>query len=292
MPRRSPEEFLGYVLRAIAPYLDTLVLVGGFAVSLYRLHPRAARTEIPHLYTFDADFAVPPEVRIKAGRSLSVLMAAAGLEPRFFGDSVPPVMKFFPGRAEADAEAAARDQYYVEFLTPLIGPATDRAGRAIATKEIQKGVAAQRLRFLDLLMVNTWEVPLDALPGMQGKVHGQVRVRLPHPGLLIVQKVLISGVPGRRAQRPKDMAYIYEVLALFRRELDRLAQEVREITGKVPGWRKWLGQFKRRATERFRTPNAPGVTEAHAALRAAWGGDEGPTREMIHMAVWAFLRHL
>lgn len=289
---RSPEKFLRYVLRAITPYLDTLVLVGGFAVWLYRFHPRAARTEVVPLLTFDVDFAAPPELKMRGGRSLSDLVAAVGLEPRFFGDYVPPVMKFFPRRADAGAEAASPDQYYVEFLTPLIGPATDRAGRVIATKEVQKGVTAQRLRFLDLLMVNTWDVALDALPGMQGKLDAKVRVRLPHPGLLIVQKVLISGARGHQEERPKDMAYIYEVLVLFRRQLDLIAREVREITGKAPPWRKWFGQFKRRASELFKTPNAPGVTEAHAALAASWGRGEAPTPEMIHAAVWAFLKHL
>lgn len=67
---KSPEDFLGYVLRAIAPYVDSLVLVGGFAVRLYRLHPRAAPTGIVSLVTFDADFVAPPELKIKAGRRL------------------------------------------------------------------------------------------------------------------------------------------------------------------------------------------------------------------------------
>lgn len=292
MPFRSPEEFLKHVLRAIAPYLDGLVLVGGFAVWLYRFHPQAAGTEIPPLLTFDVDFAASTELGIKGGRSLSDLLAAAGLELKFFGDSAPPVMKFFSKRAEADAEASSADQYYVEFLTPLVGPAADRAGRVMATKEIQKGVAAQRLRFLDLLTVNTWEVGLDALPGMQDKVDGQIRVRLPHPGLLIVQKVLIAGGPRRQEERPKDMAYIYEVLVLFRRQLDLLARDVREITSKVPPWRKWLGQFKRKATELFRTPEAPGILEAEGVLAASWGESEAPTSEMIHAAVWVFLRNV
>lgn len=292
MSFRSPDEFLGYVLQAIAPYLDSLVLVGGFAVWLYRFHPRAAGTEILPLLTFDADFAASTELGIKGGRSLSDRLAAAGLAPKFFGDSAPPVMKFFPKRAEADAETLSANQYYVEFLTPLVGRAADRAGRVMATKEIQKGVAAQRLRFLDLLMVNTWEVGLDALPGMQDKGDRQIRVRLPHPGLLIVQKVLIAGGPRRREERPKDMAYIYEVLVLFRKELDLLARDAREITSKVPAWRKWLGQFKRKATELFRTPEAPGISEAQGVLATSWGGGEAPTSEMIHAAVWAFLRHL
>lgn len=289
---RSPEEFLRYVLRAITPYLDTLVLVGGFAVWLYRFHPRAARTEVVPLLTFDVDFAAPPELRIKAGRSLSDLVAAAGLEPKFFGDHIPPVMKFFPRKEDAPMQEAALDQYCVEFLTPLIGAKTDRAGKGVTTKEIQKGITAQRLRYLDLLTVDPWQIPLAALPGRQGKVDGGPHVTLPHPGLFVVQKILISTEAVRREKRPKDMAQVYEVLALFRRELDLLAREVREITAKVSAWRQWLERFKRMAAVLFKTPSAPGITEAHAALAASWGGGEAPTPEMIHAAVWAFLKNV
>ncbi|HEV8663668.1 MAG TPA: GSU2403 family nucleotidyltransferase fold protein [Candidatus Methylomirabilis sp.] len=289
---KSPEDFLGHVLRAIAPYLDSLVLVGGFAVRLYRFHPRAASTGIVPLITFDADFVAPPELEIKAGRRLSDLVAAADLEPNFFGDYKPPVMKFFPKEGETPRRGAAQDQYYVEFLTPLIGAGTDRAGNVVGTREIQKGVTAQRLRYLDLLTVSPWQIPLVRLPGMGAKVGDGNFVKVPDPGLFIVQKVLISRETGRQEERPKDMAYIYEVLALFRGELRQLAEGVRRIAGKGSTWQRWIGRSKRMAAELFKTPVAPGVTEAHAVFAAAAGGGEVPTPEMIHAGVQAFLKEL
>ncbi len=41
MPVESPDAFLAHVLQVLRPYLDRLVLVGGFAARLYALHPQA-----------------------------------------------------------------------------------------------------------------------------------------------------------------------------------------------------------------------------------------------------------
>jgi len=288
---RSPEEFLGHVLRGISPYLDTLVLVGGFAVWLCRFHPRAAQTEIVPLRTFAVDLAAPPEVRSMAGRSLSDLVAAAGLQPTFFGDQIPPVMKFFPVRESTSPRDNPADQYCVEFFTPLTGRTAGRAGRVSPTKEIQKGITAQRLRYLHLLMVDPWRVSLKVLPGMKGKADERIRVKVPHPGLFVAHKILISDEAGRREKRGKDMAFLYEVLALFRRDIPLLAQEVREIAGKSPVWRRWLKRFRQRAAELFETPSSAGVTEAYEVFASAAAGGETPTPFMIHAGVQAFLRH-
>jgi hypothetical protein len=199
-------------------------------------------------------------------------------------------MRFFPTQESARTEQRPPEQYCMEFLTPLVGGRVDRAGGAVTTKEIQKGVTAQRLRYLDLLMVESWRVPLAVLPGMGGRVDERIRVKLPHPGLFVVHKVLVSGEVGRREKRAKDMAFIYEVLALFRRDMALLAQEVHGISGKSATWRWWLKRFKQRGAELFGTPSAAGVTEAHAALAGSAAGGEVPTLEMIYAGVQAFLR--
>jgi hypothetical protein len=287
---RSPEEFLAFVLHAIAPYLSSVVIVGGFAVWLYRSHPRAAHTEIIPLRTYDVDIAAPPELRIVGGQRLTKLMEAAAFEARLLGRHTLPVMRFVPKRERFHSEEGPPDAYGVEFLTPLIGSGADRTGNVVATKEIQKGVTAQCLRYLDLLREEPWQIALAALPGIQARMDQGIRVQVPHPGLFIVQKILISGEPGRREKRAKDMAYIYEVLALFRRDISLLVQEVKRTLGKARSRQRWLQRFERSANELFRTPRAPGVTEAHAILASAAVGTEAPTPEMIHAAVHTFLR--
>ncbi len=93
MTFRSPDAFLVHVLRAFEPYLDCLVLIGGFAVRLYEHHPRAVSAPTRILRTFDADFATPPRLP-RRRRSLGELAEAAGLRPDFRGDRIPPVMRF------------------------------------------------------------------------------------------------------------------------------------------------------------------------------------------------------
>ena len=61
----SPEAFLGHVLDTVRPYLDRLVLIGGFAVRLYEHHPRAMPMATQILRTFDADLATPLHLPIR-----------------------------------------------------------------------------------------------------------------------------------------------------------------------------------------------------------------------------------
>jgi len=286
----SPDAFLAHVLWTFRSYLNTLVLVGGFAVRLYEIHPRAVRAAVRMLRTFDADLAAPSGGIPVAGESLSALAEAAGFQPDFRGDHIPPVMKLVP--KEAIGGAIGVDQYSVEFLTPMTGPPVSRSGRAVVTSDIQAGVTAQRLRYLDLLLESPWRVSLAGLSGIPDATT-TIEVRLPHPSFFIVQKILISEELNRQDKRPKDMAYVYQVVSLFRRELIALAEDVRDQTGAIPAWRKWLDRFRRLAGFLFGGPTAPGVTEAHTVLRAEMAGSglDVPSPEMIHAGVNLFLKN-
>lgn len=94
MAADSPDAFLAHVLQVFRPYLDRVVLAGGFAARLYGLHPQAAPTGLRLLRTFDADFATPPRVERVAGRSLYDLARAAAFDEE-------PLREFEPrGRAQ------------------------------------------------------------------------------------------------------------------------------------------------------------------------------------------------
>jgi hypothetical protein len=227
------------------------------------------------------------------GESLSALAEAAGFKLDFRGDHIPPVMKFVPkGTLGRPAEV---NQYTVEFLTPMTGAPIGRNKRAVVTSDIQAGVTAQRLRYLDLLLDHPWRVSLAELPGIPKETR-TVKIRLPHPGLFIVQKILISEDRNRLDRRPKDMAYVYQVVSLFRRELMALAEDVRVQMDATPTWHKhkWLVRFTRLAGSLFSGPTAPGVTEAYTVLRAEMAGLglDVPSPQMIHAGVSLFLRSL
>ncbi len=242
------------------------------------------------LRTFDADLATPSGRIPLAGESLSALAEAAGFQTDLRGDHIPPVMKFVPKGALA--RPVGVDQYTVEFLTPMTGAPVSRSGMADVTSDIQAGVTAQRLRYLDLLLERPWRVPLAGLSGIPDATT-TIEVHLPHPGFFIVQKILISEELNRHDKRPKDMAYIYQVVSLFRRELIALAEDIRVQMDANPAWRKWLKRFKRLAGSLFGGPTAPGVTEAHTVLRAEMAGSglDVPSPQMIHTGVSLFLKN-
>ena len=290
MEFNSPDAFLAHVLWTFRSYLNTLVLVGGFAVRLYEFHPRAAPAAVRVLRTFDVDLATPSGEIPLAGESLGELAEAAGFQPDLRGDHTPPVMKFVPKGALAGPVGV--DQYTVEFLTPMTGAPVSRSRRAVVTSDIQAGVTAQRLRYLDLLLERPWRVSLAGLPGIPEETR-TIEVALPHPGFFIVQKILISEELNRQDKRPKDMAYVYQVVSLFRRELIALAEDVQVQMGANPAWRKWLKRFRRLAGSLFGGPTAPGVTEAHTVLRAEMAGSglDVPSPQMIHAGISLFLKN-
>lgn len=289
MTFRSPDAFLLHVLRAFHPYLDRLVLVGGFAVRLYEHHPRAVSTATRVLRTFDADFATPPQLP-RRGRSLGALAEAAGLRPDFRGDRIPPVMRFVLARSD---RRAGEEEYSLEFLTPLTGPPVERGGRVTVTTEVQAGVTAQRLRYLDLLFEAPWHVSLAGFPGVRLE-RQPITVQVPHPGFFMVQKLLIAGDRTAKDRRAKDMAYFYQVASMFRRELPALAAEVRVRMEGATGWRRWLGRARRQADVLFANPDSPGVRSAHRAFSAELAGQgvEVPSVAMIHAGIRVFLNEL
>ena len=53
------------LIEALEPWLEQVVLIGGWAHRLYRLHPRAQTLTYPPLTTLDSDIAVPLQIEAK-----------------------------------------------------------------------------------------------------------------------------------------------------------------------------------------------------------------------------------
>ena len=79
----APDSF-GRLIAALAPYLDQVVIIGGWAHRLYRHHPAAQILEYPPLMTLDADVALDTGVLIQAQDIRSRLLAH-GFEEEFLG---------------------------------------------------------------------------------------------------------------------------------------------------------------------------------------------------------------
>ncbi len=128
---------LARLINALRPYRGDLVLIGGWAHRLSRLHPLAQPVDFPPLFTQDVDLAIATGVRPGEEEDLRRLLLEAGFTERFLGEHQPPVTHY-----QLEDEGA----FYVEFVAPLIG----RPGSPTSTVA---GVTAQRLRYLDILLI-------------------------------------------------------------------------------------------------------------------------------------------
>jgi hypothetical protein len=148
-------ENFGLLVEALTPWLDQVVIIGGWAHRLYRLHPSAQELDYPPLTTLDADVALP--IGLKAtGQGIQERLTASGFQAEFLGRHKPPATHY-----------RLSDQtggFYAEFLTPVVGSLDSRRGKRNATTRIA-GVTSQRLRHVDLLLAAPWSVNLSASDG-------------------------------------------------------------------------------------------------------------------------------
>ena len=112
IPPEELKEIAG-VLDAVRPYLGELVLIGGWAHRLFRLHPLARARDFEPLTTEDVDFAVPSEFRKKNAEPLSKLLEGAHFKPVHKSiHTEPPLVRY-------ESEAGL----LIEFLANLeVGP--------------------------------------------------------------------------------------------------------------------------------------------------------------------------
>jgi hypothetical protein len=68
MAVQSDVEYFARLVDALEPWLDQVVIIGGWAHRLYRLHPLAQPLEYEPLGTFDTDIAVPLDLPATGGQ--------------------------------------------------------------------------------------------------------------------------------------------------------------------------------------------------------------------------------
>ena len=163
---------------ALAPWLGQVVIIGGWAHRLYRIHTSAQQLDYDPLATFDTDVAMPAELPQQA-ESMRARLTASGFQEELLGDTRPPAVHYRLTAGDAG--------FYAEFLTPLIGSVNKR-GRRDATACIG-GVSAQKLRHLELLLAAPWTVEVSPTTGYP--TTERLRVQIPNPVAFLVQKLLI-----------------------------------------------------------------------------------------------------
>jgi hypothetical protein len=200
---RVPDAF-GLLIEALEPWLDQVVVVGGWAHHLYRLHADAQRLDYPPLSTLDADIGVPTVLPPRA-QDIRARLMDRGFTEEFLGDDHPPATHYRFGEASG---------FYVEFLTPLVGSEYDRSQRRKATAEIA-GVASQALRYIEVLLDHPSSIDLE----YKGVVS---KIQIANPVSFLVQKVLIHR-KREREDRAKDILYMHDTLEVFGASLADMA---------------------------------------------------------------------
>jgi len=196
------------LLEALRPWSRHLVVVGGWAHRLHRFHEKASPPAYAALRTKDADIAFSPAAPIKG--DIAGALGKAGFLEAASSEHTPPITQYRLG-----AEGGG---FFAEFLAPLRGSEVKRKGKLDMTVA-KAGVTAQKLRHLDLLLVEPWAVRLGEDVGVP--VRPPIEVLLPNPVTFVAQKLLIRRKRAREKQA-QDALYIHDTLELFGGELPNL----------------------------------------------------------------------
>jgi nucleotidyltransferase-like protein len=86
------EEFTR-LIDALNPWLGEVVIIGGWAHRLYRIHPVAQVIAYAPIGTLDTDVAIPARLRV-AGDDLRERLLANGFEEERLGQDKPPATHY------------------------------------------------------------------------------------------------------------------------------------------------------------------------------------------------------
>jgi hypothetical protein len=209
---RSEEDLSAFLLlaKALEPYLEHLVFVGGWAHRLFARRPEARSLSFSLLTTEDADIVVHPSLPSTLP-PISDLLKSHGFEAEMFGTESPPVTHYVLGRPETPSA------FYAEFLSPLTGSEYSRSGASRSTAT-RAGVSLQQMRNVDLLLVNPWTVYLSANDP-------KCTVRIANAMAFLAQKLLIHANSKVKNRSPREILYIHDTLLMFSDRLDLLLSE-------------------------------------------------------------------
>jgi len=267
-------------IKTVAPYADSIVCIGGCANALYRYHPLASKPWPTYLGTMDMDWALPQRLEVpKKTEPLSKLMTRADFVEEKFGGTDNPVIKYRLGGDLSPTINGAE----VEFLCPLSGLKGSRGSFAPASAQIQTGLYAQPLRYLELLLFRPWQVNMNDIAGLE-EVSG-LHVRIPNPVSYVMQKVLIRKDRNLQSMA-KDCYYIYEVSILFRQAMNCLHDEFQAIMGQFPD--KWSRDFRSSLSKLFANETLEGATSAvrvHGSITSSMNGSTRLTPKMVSQSV-------
>lgn len=214
-------EAFAKLAQALAPWSGQLVYVGGWAHRIHRLDPRANKLEHQAVFTRDTDLAFASAAHMEG--DIKSALDKSGFKEELSGEFKPPVAHYTLGEENQG--------FYAEFLTPLAGSGMKRNGQQDATLA-KAGITAQKIRHLDILLVDPWVVKLGTDSGVP--LEKPLDIQVANPLAFMVQKFLIqhNRPPNKRAQ---DILYIHDTIDLFAGQLDAFRASWNEVIAPALG---------------------------------------------------------
>jgi len=205
-------EHFARLIDTLHPWLDEVVIIGGWGHRLYRLHALAQPLDYEPLGTLDTDVAVPAQLPAN-GEDIRQRLLENGFREELLGSMEPPAAHYHVASGDSG--------FYAEFLTPLVGSEIKRGGKRDVTAQIA-GVLVQKLRHLELLLNAPWEVVVAPATGYP--TSGSRPVYVPNAAAFLAQKILIHDRRDR-ADKAKDILYIHDTIETFGGNLPMIREE-------------------------------------------------------------------
>lgn len=226
-------------LEVLKPYLQQIVIGGGWAPFLYYNYLSKTSEHTP-IFTRDIDFMVGHQVPIVGNQTIDeILTKDAKLTSGFKSLDNPAVIHYEGTIDGVEVE--------IEFLTDQTG------SQDAKVLVVQKGLHAEALRYISIVIENTLQLQIDKLESVQ--LEEPLIVKVPKPAAYIFQKGL--SFPARRDKQKasKDLYYIFDILTGIPEELSLVSHDFGVLIEKHPAWFK---QFLSNLNTQFKNADAEG----------------------------------
>ena len=226
-------------LSILEDYLQDIVIAGGWAPLIY-YHYLMANKNLNPLRTKDIDILVPSKLKIIANKTIDELLVKAGLKSIFRSLHTPPVIHY-----EGKLEGC---EVELDFLTTQKNKAENKVIL------VQKGLHAQSLPFVSILLENTVWIKIDDYPLDKNKY---LEIMVPTPGAYIFNKGLTFTRRNKKIKRAKDLYYIFDILVNCQELMTGIVEESEKLNKNYP--KKWFTRFLTNLKKYFADETSYGI---------------------------------